>query len=219
MRWGIDMRSRTLLASGALSASLVLAGCAGASDDWAWQPSEDETPAPEAHYYYDYAEADEFMLGETTAVVRFTDLENNVLVPGTESSEPWTYTPGRVEIVEPGDSGLNVGDTVALAIPGGTAEGITTASLWTFDKAEIDAQSRYVISWTQYDYPLFELSHVLEFLYEYHEEDGELHRLQANPEQDTEMEEAVFGLEAEPITISGDSAGDEAVEAVESLAD
>ncbi|MFV0632810.1 hypothetical protein [Demequina sp.] len=86
--------------AGVLLASASLSGCAGGGATWEWHPSEDAAPAPETHSFYDYAEDDEFVVGHLTAVVTFEDLSDNVLVEGTDSSEPWTSTPAKVQVVD-----------------------------------------------------------------------------------------------------------------------
>ncbi|WP_062307906.1 hypothetical protein [Demequina subtropica] len=218
MLWGTDV-SPTTRAAGLLLAAVPLAGCAGGAEAWEWQPGEDASAAPEAHYYYDYAQDNEFTVGPVTAVVTFEALSHNVLVDGTDASEPWTYTPAEVKIVGPGNSGLETGDLLSVAIPGGTAEGVTAPSLWKFDKAEIDPESRYLLSWTPYEYPNFTLESVVEFLYEYDAATGELERLQANPEEPLGGAPAVFTPEDEPVTVAGEPAVPGTADAVESLLD
>lgn len=219
MRWVTSSPRSYQLVAGALLVGLSLSSCSSSAPAWEWDPSEDETAPPEAHYFYDYPTSDEFVVGDLTAVVKIVDLSHNVLVDGTESSEEWTYTPAEFEVVEPGNSGLSVGERVVVAIPGGTAGGVTPPSLWKFNKAELDPVSLYVLSWTPYDYPNFELESVVQFVYEYDESTSQLRLLQANPEEPAAGEPDTFGAEQEPMALSGENAPAEAIDAVESLLD
>jgi len=163
----------------ASSVFALVAGCSSSSG-WEWKPGDDGV-APDVHYYYEYPGPDEFVLGESAAVVRFTALRRNQLVPESEGALAWVYTPAEVEIVEPGDTGLVVGSRLELAVPGGSAPGVSHAGLWVFDKAEIDRGSTYVVSWSEYDYPGFEPGLVLDHLYEVRDGGDTLVRLQDEP--------------------------------------
>lgn len=156
--------------------------CSGSADSWEWKP-EDELPPPEGvSFYFDYPEASEFALGTHTAVVTIQGLKKNVLVPESPGAEAWVYTPMKVYIVDPGDTGLKKGQTVAIAIPGGSVGSFTSPSVWVFDKAELDRDSTYVISYTDYEYPGFDLDFVLQYVYEVAPNGGGLVRLQDSPE-------------------------------------
>jgi|GEM_PF-3857825 len=179
----------------ATSLFALVAGCS--SSGWEWKPGDDGV-APDVHHYYEYPGPDEFVLGERAAVVRFTALRRNQLVPESEGALAWVYTPAEVEIVEPGDTGLAVGSRLELAVPGGSAQGLSHAGLWVFDKAEIDRGSTYVVSWSEYDYPGFELGLVLDYLYEVRDDGKTLVRLQDEPGgESTRVALDVAGLLAE----------------------
>lgn len=217
MHWGTEIVAQRI---GVGLVILTLAGCSApntaSANHWEWQPTEDEATAPPAHYYYDYASAEELVLGQITAVVKVRELSHNVLVEATDESEEWTYTPAQFEILESGNSGLGVGEIIEVAIPGGTAEGVTPPSLWSFNKREIDSSSQYLVSWTRYDYPNFALDQVLQFIYEHRENSPDLIRLQTNPEAAPGPAD-VFSVNDDPIGAYGDQLDAGATNAVAAL--
>lgn len=170
------MRLASALVVGSVA---LLAGCSSGSG-WEWEPGDDGV-VPDVHYYFDYPGPDELVLGEQAAIVRFTALRRNQLVPESEGALAWVYTPAEVEIVAPGDTGLAAGSRIELAIPGGSVDGVSYAGLWDFDKSEIDRDSTYVVSWSEYDYPGFALDLGLDYLYEVRDAGETLVRLQGEP--------------------------------------
>jgi len=154
------------------------ASCSGGNSAWEWSAADELPPPEDAQFYFEYPEASDFALGAETAVVAVVDLKRNVLVPESPGAEPWVYTPMVVEIVESGDSGLDVGETLTIAVPGGTVGEFSSPSIWVFDKAALDPDSLYVVSWAPYDYPGFELDLVLQYVYEMSEDGAGLERLQ-----------------------------------------
>jgi len=174
------MKKTHLCASAVISTTIVLGGCSSTDEAWEWTSAEDAVSNRNVEYYYDYPADDEVALGAVTALVRIVALEHNVAVPASEGAEPWVYTPATVQIIEPGNSGLKVGEELTLAIPGGNADGISSPSLWVFDKAELDSRANYVFSWAHYQYPGFKLSDVLQYVYE--ETSSGFVRLQSEPD-------------------------------------
>jgi len=150
----------------ALGMTLALAGCSSGENTWEWSSAEDSGSPAAVDYYFDYPTDSEFRLGDISALVQVESLKHNVGVPASEGAQAWAYTPAIVRIVEPGNSGLKVGAVLTIAIPGGTADGLASSSVWRFEKAALDSKSTYLASWTPYDYPKFELPYVLQYIYE-----------------------------------------------------
>ena len=178
---GREPRGVLLLAAAAVTATLTLAGCVGPEPSTGPTPGGQDARAPGDQPYYVYPEPGEFVINPDAAVVRFTGLRPDVLVHASPGWLEWVYTPAVIEVLEPGTSGLDAGETFELAIPGGVAEGVEYSGTWVFDKAEIDPDSRYLVSWSAQDYPGFELERVLNFLYEVRDDGRTLVRLQDPP--------------------------------------
>ena len=174
-----EPRGALLLA--AATASLALAGCAGPEPSAEPTTPSDNDGPPGTQPYYVYPEPGELVIDADAAVVRFTALRPDVLVHSSPGWAEWVYTPAVIEVLEPGASGLAAGETLELAIPGGVAEGVEYAGVWVYDKAEIDPDSSYLVSWSGYAYQGFELEQVLEYLYEVRDDGHTLVRLQDPP--------------------------------------
>ena len=154
---------------------LALLGCA--VPEPGTEPAEwESTPADAV-----YPEPGEFVIGPDAAVVRFTALRPDVLVRASPEAPEWVYTPAEIEVLVPGSSGLDWNESFSLAIPGGVADGVEHAGTWVFDKAQIDPDSTYLVSWSELEHPGFELGHVLDYLYEVRDEGRTLVRLQDPP--------------------------------------
>lgn len=176
---GREPRGAVLLA--AATAALALAGCTGPEPSAEPTTPSDNDGPPDTQPYFVYPEPGEFVINPDAAVVRFTGLRPDVLVHASPGWQEWVYTPAVIEVLEPGTSGLAAGETLELAIPGGVAEGVEHAGIWVFDKAEIDPDSRYLVSWSVQEYPGFVLERVLDFLYEVRDDGRTLVRLQEPP--------------------------------------
>ena len=176
---GREPRGVLLLA--AATAALALAGCAGPDPraELTTRSVNDRAPGTQPHFIY--PEPGEFVIDPDAAVVRFTGMRPDVLVDASPGWLEWVYTPAVIEVLEPGTSGLDAGKTLELAIPGGVAEGVEYSGVWVFDKAEIDPDSRYLVSWSAQEFPGFELEWVLDYLYEVRDGGRTLVRLQDPP--------------------------------------
>lgn len=178
-----DARRRTVLVLLLLAAAG--SGCAPTEPEivsragWDWNPEEDAQPEgfAGASYYFEYPDPADVVVGEGAALVRVRGLAHNVLVPRSDGAEPWVYTPMTVEVVDPAASGLAPGAQIEVAVPGGSAQGLYSPYLWDFDKAELDPDSLYLMTWEPYEYPGFE-GVVVGMIHEVDVDHGTVERLQ-----------------------------------------